>query len=92
MLDLLGLGAASWGALMALAPMLQVRRIIARRSSADVSLGYLSVLEIGFVLWIAYGIALGSPVLVVPNVLAALIGAFALLVSWRYRGTDPGRR
>ena len=87
MLDLLGLGAAGWGALMALAPILQIRRIVARRSAADVSLGYLGVLEIGFVLWIAYGLSLGSPILVVPNVMAAIVGAVALGVSWLYRGS-----
>ena len=44
--------------------------MLERRSSADVSIAYLSVLQIGFALWIAYGIALGSIPLIVPNSVA----------------------
>jgi MtN3 and saliva related transmembrane protein len=85
MVEMLGIGAAAWGALMALSPILQIRRIIIRRSSADVSLAYLSVLQLGFGLWVAYGLALGNPVLVVPNTMASVVGAATIMVSWRYR-------
>lgn len=37
----------------------------------------------------AYGFALGSPVLVVPKSMASVVGAVAIIVSWRYR-TAPG--
>jgi MtN3 and saliva related transmembrane protein len=81
----LAAAAALWGILMAVSPALQIRRIVIRRSAADVSLGYLAVLEVGFGLWVAYGIALQNVVLVVPNSLAALTGAATVLVAWRYR-------
>lgn len=43
---------------MALSPLLQIRRIVIRQSSADVSLAYLIVLQLGFGLWVAYGLIL----------------------------------
>lgn len=85
MVESLAIAAAIWGAIMALSPLLQIRRIMVRRSSADVSLGYLAVLQIGFGLWVAYGFALRNPVLVVPNGLAFAVGAATLVVAWRHR-------
>lgn len=63
----LGVVAASWGVVMALSPTLQIRRILRRRSSADVSVGYLSILVVGFLLWMGYGAALGNPILITPT-------------------------
>ncbi len=66
----LGLAAAAFGVAMGLSPLLQVRHMVARRSSADVSLPFLLVLLAGFVLWLAYGVALGNAALVVSNAVA----------------------
>lgn len=85
MADALAPIAAAWGVLMAIAPLLQMRRMIERRSSADVSLGYLAVLEIGFSLWVAYGVALGNLALIVPNSVALVVGLLTILVAVRYR-------
>lgn len=85
MTDALAAVAASWGVLMAISPLLQIRRMLERRSSADVSIAYLSVLQIGFTLWIAYGVALGNLALVVPNSVAFLIGAATIGVAVAYR-------
>ena len=60
MADVLGVVAASWGVLMAISPILQIRRILQRKSAADVSIAYLAVLEFGFLLWMGYGVALGQ--------------------------------
>ncbi len=85
MTDALAALAASWGVLMALSPILQVRRMLARRSSADISIAYLAVLEIGFTLWIAYGIALRNLAIVVPNSVAFMVGGATILIAHRYR-------
>jgi MtN3 and saliva related transmembrane protein len=53
--DALGIMAAAWGVLMALSPALQIRRILERRSSRDISISYLAVLQVGFTLWVGYG-------------------------------------
>ncbi len=86
MVDTLALLAATWGVLMATAPILQIRRMLVRRSSADVSIAYLGVLEIGFVLWVAYGLSVGNPALVIPNSTALVVGSVLIFVAWRFKG------
>jgi len=85
MSDILAVVAASWGVLMAISPLLQIRRIVQRRSSSDLSLSYIGVLLIGFTLWIAYGISLGNWALIVPNGVAFAVGIATVLVALRYR-------
>ncbi len=85
----LGVAAAAWGVLMAISPILQIRRMHERRSSADVSIAYLAVLQFGFVLWIGYGISLGNPVIAIPNSVAALVGALTMTVAWFLRHGPP---
>jgi uncharacterized protein with PQ loop repeat len=88
--DTLGVAAAAWGVLMAISPLLQIRRMVERRSSADVSIAYLAVLEFGFLLWVGYGIALGNPVIFIPNSVAALVGVATMVVAWVLRhGPSP---
>ncbi len=81
----LGVAAAAWGIVMALAPLLQIRRIIAERSSRDVSLGFFAVLLPGFTLWIAYGLAASNPVIFVPNSVALAVAAATITVVIRFR-------
>ena len=81
----LAVAAATWGIVMALAPVLQIRRILRLRSSRDVSLGYLGVVTVGFVLWIAYGLALENAALVVPNTIALGVGMATIAIAFRYR-------
>jgi MtN3 and saliva related transmembrane protein len=84
----LGVVAATWAIAMALGPVLQIRKIVEHGSSRGVSIGYFVILLVGFGLWIAYGIAASSLVLVVPNVVAATVTAATIAVALRYR---PGR-
>lgn len=92
MTDALGVLAASWGVLMAVSPLLQIRRILGRRSSADVSITYLSVLQVGFALWILYGWALGNAAIIVPNGVALVIGTATIVVALHYRHPERSRR
>lgn len=85
MTDALAVLAATWGVLMAISPTLQVRRILERRSSADISIAYLGVLQIGFTLWIAYGFALPNAAIIVPNTVAFVVGAITIALALRYR-------
>ncbi|MFL5935979.1 MAG: SemiSWEET family transporter [Gaiellaceae bacterium] len=82
---LLGVVAGTWAVAMAVSPLLQVREIVGRRSSAGVSIRYFTVLLIGFALWIAYGIAGGDLPLIIPNVLALVVMSFTITVAWRLR-------
>jgi uncharacterized protein with PQ loop repeat len=70
---------------MALSPLLQIRTILAHRSSRSVSASYQLVLLVGFLLWLAYGIALGNWALIVPNTVAAVVSATAIAVTRRFR-------
>lgn len=85
MAEALGPVAASYGVLMGISPLLQMRRMLVTRSSADVSLAYLGVLEIGFLLWLAYGIALPNWALIIPNGVAFTVGVATMLVALRLR-------
>ncbi len=89
MLSLLAVTATCWGVLMSLAPLLQVRVILREKTSAGVSPAWLVVLVVGFVLWLAYGVALGDLPLVLTNLCSMSVGTFTLLVVLRYRGTPP---
>ena len=81
----LGIGAAGWGVAMAVSPVLQIRAILRRRSSAGVSHGYMLVLLVGFALWIAYGFAKHDIPIVVPNSVALAVMIVTLGVVRRYR-------
>jgi MtN3 and saliva related transmembrane protein len=81
----LAISAAMWGVAMAVSPVLQIRKIIRHRSSHGVSIGYMSVLFVGFLLWLAYGIALGNWALIVPNIVAAIVIIATMAVTVRYR-------
>ena len=81
----LAVTAATWAIAMAVGPVLQIRKIGQHRSSHGVSIGYMSVLWVGFLLWLAYGIALDNWALIVPNVVAALVISATMAVAYRYR-------
>jgi MtN3 and saliva related transmembrane protein len=77
---------------MALSPLLQIRRMISQQSSRDVSIGYFCVLLGGFALWLAYGAAIANLALVVPNAVAFAVGSLTVGVAVRYRPPRRGRQ
>ena len=85
MVTALAFVAAGWGIAMAVSPVLQIRKIVQHRSSHGVSLGYMTVLFVGFLLWLSYGIALGNWALIVPNVVAAVVITATMAVTLRFR-------
>jgi uncharacterized protein with PQ loop repeat len=87
--DLLGILAASFGVVMGSSPLLQAVRVQRRRHSADVSLAFLAVLFAGGCAWLAYGIALGSLPLIVPNTVGVLASATSCAVVLRWRRGAP---
>jgi MtN3 and saliva related transmembrane protein len=81
----LAVAASSWAVLMGIAPVLQIRRMLAEQSSRDVSVSYFLILLVGFLLWIAYGAAAGILALVAPNIVALLVGTAVIVVALRLR-------
>lgn len=82
---LLGIATTVWGVVMAIAPVLQIRRIRAAGTSAGVSRAHLAVLLVGFALWLAYGVALRLPPLVITNAVSIVATAAWLLEVRRHR-------
>jgi MtN3 and saliva related transmembrane protein len=77
--------ASSYGILMAISPLLQVRAILRHQSSRGVSTAYQGVLLVGFALWFSYGIASDNWAIIVPNIVAAIVSVVTILVTVRYR-------
>lgn len=81
----LAFAAASCGIAMGLSPLLQLRRVAVRRSSADVSIAYLGILFVGFVLWLSYGVAIGNVPLIVSNIVALTTNVLTIAWVLRFR-------
>ena len=77
--------ASSYGVVMAVSPMLQIRAILRSRDSSSVSAGSQRVLLFGFLLWLAYGIASDNWAIIVPNVVAAFVSLATIVITMRYR-------
>ena len=85
MVTALAFVAATWGIAMAVSPVLQIRKIVHHRSSHGVSVGYMSVLFVGFLLWLAYGVSLPNWALIVPNTIAAIVCGATIAIARHYR-------
>jgi MtN3 and saliva related transmembrane protein len=81
--------AATWAIAMALGPLLQIRKMVKHEESRTISIGYFLVLFVGFLLWLAYGIAADNYALIVPNAVAAVVIAATIIVALRYRRVAP---
>ena len=79
-----GVLASVMGTLMAAAPLPQLRRICQRHSAEDVSKAFIAVVCCGSASWMAYGIALADPFMIVPNVIGVATNGATLLVAWRF--------
>lgn len=88
----LGVAAAVWGLVMALAPALQIRRMWRRQSSEDVSVGFFALLLPGFVLWIGYGTVRSDWFLVIPNAAALLVAGSTIGIATLLRHRHAARR
>jgi MtN3 and saliva related transmembrane protein len=86
--SILAVTAASWGIAMGLSPMLQIRQMLHTRSSRDVSVGYFTVLNVGFVLWAIYGASMPNVAVVIPNVVALGVGTTTIGVALRLRAVE----
>ncbi len=90
MIAIFAVAASSGAVLMGVAPLLQVRRMTQRRSSADVSIGYLLILLPGFARWVAYGLASADLALVIPNVAAFVVATATVACALRLRRRPLG--
>ena len=77
----LAVAATSWGVLMALAPLLQVRVILRERDASGTSKTWIVILLIGFVLWFAYGVSTGSVPLIISNTMSGTVALILLATA-----------
>jgi len=83
----LGTVATVYGVLGALKSLLQTRQMLARRTSGDVSAGFLASYAGGYAIWLAYGLSTGSLPLIVVDTVGLLCGGLTLAVALSLRGS-----
>ncbi|HEV2260102.1 MAG TPA: hypothetical protein VGS06_43895 [Streptosporangiaceae bacterium] len=83
----LGTVATVYGVLGALKTLLQARQMLARRSSRDVSAGFLASYAGGYAIWLAYGLSTGSIPLIVVDSAGLLCAGLTLAVALSLRGS-----
>ena len=80
--DLLGLVA---GTLTTAAFVPQVVKAWRTRSTSDISLGMFVLFNVGLVLWLAYGVLIGSWPIVLSNVVTLALALTILFFKLRYK-------
>lgn len=91
LLHILGPAVTVFGFLMGTAPLLQLRRLMARRSAEDLSVMQLFIIVFGTGLWLAYGLAAGDSAIVISNVVAVATNAMTLAFVLALRFGVVGR-
>ena len=85
--QLLATLATVYGVLGAFKTLLQTRRMLARRTSGDVSAGFLASYAGGYAIWLAYGLSTGSIPLIVVDAVGLLCAGLTLAVALSLRGS-----
>jgi len=85
--QLLATVATAYGVLGAFKTLLQTRQMLARRSSREVSAGFLASYVGGYAIWLAYGLSTGSIPLIVVDTVGLLCGGLTLAVALSLRGS-----
>ena len=85
--QLLATLATVYGVLGAFKTLLQTRQMLARRTSGDVSAGFLASYAGGYAIWLAYGLSTGSIPLIVVDAVGLLCGGLTLAVALSLRGS-----
>jgi uncharacterized protein with PQ loop repeat len=88
MTDALAFVATGWGLLMGLAPSLQIRVILRTHNAAGTSLGWISILIVGFALWIAYGLSRRDWPIIITNSMSFTVAAVLIVAICVYRRPD----
>jgi len=84
---MLALAATAYGMVSALAALLQARQLLERRRSCDVSALLFGVYLGGYVVWLAYGLSIGSAPIVTVNAVGLVSVATVLVIALSVRGS-----
>lgn len=83
----LSTAATAYGVLGALKMLLQTRQMLARRSSREVSAGFLASYAGGYAIWLAYGLSTGNLPLIVVDTVGLLCAGLTAAVALPLRGS-----
>ena len=85
--QLLSLVATGYGVLAALAALLQMRQMLRRRTSCDVSARFFATYTGGYAIWLLYGLSAGDVPLIIVDAAGLLCGGVTLAVALSLRGS-----
>ena len=85
--QLLGTLATAYGVFAALAALLQVRQMLTRRASCDVSARFFAAYAGGYAIWLLYGLSVDNVPLIVVDCVGLLCGGLTLATALSLRGS-----
>jgi len=85
--QLLSLVATGYGVLAALAALLQMRQMLRRRTSCDISARFFATYTGGYAIWLLYGLSAGDVPLIVVDTAGLVCGGVTLAVALSLRGS-----
>ena len=77
----LAVAASSFGIVMGASPLLQIRKMLAKRSSREVSIGYFAILAFASTLWGSYPVTIHNTAVFIPNVVAGITAVATITVA-----------
>jgi MtN3 and saliva related transmembrane protein len=81
----LGASATAYSLAAGTALLLQVRTMLRRRSSQDVSLTFLVTTSGGYLIWLLYGLGIGSMPLIISDAVGLVCSLLAVAVAFHLR-------
>jgi MtN3 and saliva related transmembrane protein len=72
------------GALTTIAFLPQARRVLITRSTKDISLGMYIMFTTGVILWLIYGLLIGSVALIAANAVTGILAVTNLVLKLRH--------
>lgn len=85
--QIVGIGATIYGFGASLAILLQVRQLLQRGTSCDVSARFFGTYVGGYAIWLLYGITIGSLPVILVHAVGLVSGTLTLAVALALRGS-----
>jgi uncharacterized protein with PQ loop repeat len=85
--QLLACAATGYGVFAALAALLQMRQMLRRRASCDISARFFAAYAGGYAIWLLYGLSVGNLPLIVVDAAGLVCGCLTLAVALSLRGS-----
>src|SRR5918994_4697764 len=87
----LSIVATAYGLAAGASSLLQARQMLQRGSAGDVSMGFLGSYVGGYLIWLLYGVSIGSVPLIVVDAVGAGCGLTTLAIAVRLTPKSPAR-